>query len=93
MTKGICNAKNSKRFLDKEDEEHPYYLFSKVVENLKSKGVDCIVAGCTDIRNVFTPTEDMLGNVVYIDCLEVLANSIIRNNFKDGKIGYGNQWK
>lgn len=77
VTKGICNAKNSKRFLDKNNEEHPYYLFSKVISHLKEKGVDCILAGCTDIRNVFSPTDNQLGGVDYIDCLEVLADAII----------------
>lgn len=83
VTSGICNAKNRKRFLDKKNVEHPYTLFSRVVSHLKQKGVDCILAGCTDIRNVFTPSESLLGGVEYVDCLEVMADTIIKN--KDEK--------
>ena len=77
VTKGICNAKNSKRFLDIGNHEHPYYIFSKVVSHLIEKGADCILAGCTDIRNVFTPSENLLCGIEYVDCLEVLADTII----------------
>ena len=80
VTLGICNAKNSKRFLDANNIEHPYYLFSKVVSHLKDSGADCILAGCTDIRNVFYPTEDVLGEAVYVDCLEVMADIIIEES-------------
>ena len=37
VTLGICNAKNNKRFLNKDNEEHPYFLFSEVIEHLKRK--------------------------------------------------------
>lgn len=77
VTNGICNAKNRKRFLDKNDAEHPYSLFSRVVSHLRQKDVDCILAGCTDIRNVFAPTEAFLGGAEYVDCLEVMADIII----------------
>jgi len=77
VTLGICNAKNNKRFLGIDNEEHPYYLFSTVLNHLKEKGADCILAGCTDIRNVFTPTENLLGGAEYVDCLEVMADTII----------------
>ena len=80
VTQGICNAKNSMRFLEKDNAEHPFFLFNKVVEHLKDKKVDCIVAGCTDIRNVFTPDTSKLGNVLYIDCLDVMAKTIIRES-------------
>lgn len=80
VTLGICNAKNSKRFLDSNNKDHPNYLFSKVVVHLKDRGADCILAGCTDIRNVFYPTKEMLGDVVYIDCLEVMADTIIEES-------------
>lgn len=73
VTKGICNSKNSVRF-DEESLEHPARLFSNVCHHLEvSLGVDCIVAGCTDIRNVF----HYGGNVSYVDSLEVLAAAII----------------
>lgn len=80
VTQGICNAKNKKRFLPVDDVEHPYYLFSEVIKHLKGKGVDCIVAGCTDIRNVFYPSSNIIGKIGYIDCLEVLADSIIEES-------------
>lgn len=74
VTKGICNSKNSVRF-DEESLEHPARLFSKVCHHLEtSMSVDCIVAGCTDIRNVFNYGG---GGVSYVDSLEVLADVII----------------
>lgn len=73
VTKGICNAKNMKRFLEQSDFENPYSLFSKVVEHLKSKGCECIVAGCTDVRNVYKYNST---DFIYLDSLEVLADYI-----------------
>ena len=77
VTLGICNAKNKKRLDNKEDnQDHPYNCFAKVCNHLiHDKHVDCVVAGCTDIRNVFTYE---LGEASYVDSLEVLANEIIR---------------
>lgn len=80
VTKGICNAKNNNRFTLETDEENPYYLFSKVVEHLKDKGCDCVVAGCTDIRNVYY--NQSASDLIYIDSLEVLANTIVKK-FKE----------
>ena len=76
VTLGICNAKNKIRFEDVESsEEHPYNCFHKVCEHLiKENKVDCVVAGCTDICNVYELHED---NVHYIDSLEVLADKIV----------------
>lgn len=78
VTKGICNAKNSIRFNDcSKTEDHPVNCFNKVCKHLiLDKDVDCIVAGCTDIRNVFRFSSE---TVMYIDSLEVLANAIIRD--------------
>ena len=75
VTRGICNAKNTKRFTEKTDIENPYDLFSRVVCHLKEKGCECVIAGCTDIRNVFhyNSTSDFL----YIDSLEILVKSIL----------------
>lgn len=75
VTLGICNSKNVKRYNDIDDFEQPAFLFGEVVDHLKNKGCDCVVAGCTDIRNVFYLNEDR-----YIDSLEVLADSIIRDS-------------
>lgn len=76
VTNGICNAKNAFRFSDKEVEpEHPWNWFRKVCDYYSSNSVvDCIVGGCTDISNVFS-YENM--NIVYIDSLDVLTNTII----------------
>lgn len=76
VTLGICNAKNKIRF-EADNPEHPQKVFIKVCQHLiNEKKVNCIVAGCTDIRNVFRPNYT---NVTYIDSLEVLAKSIINN--------------
>lgn len=83
VTLGICNAKNAIRFKSERLEtEHPANLFSQVCQHLiEEKGVDCIVAGCTDIRNVFYPSKGFVsGNshVLYVDSLEVLSDEIVR---------------
>jgi aspartate/glutamate racemase len=83
VTLGICNAKNSIRFEDPNaNDNHPYNCILKVCNHLmETKGVDCIVVGCTDIRNIFEPPLYVLEKVKIVDSLEVLAESII----KDGK--------
>lgn len=75
VTRGICNAKNTYRFADKNTEiEHPYNWFQKVCDYyINNSDVDCIVGGCTDIRNVFIYGGQ---EIVYVDSLEVLANVI-----------------
>ena len=75
VTKGICNAKNTFRFSDPNKEmEHPFNWFSKVCDYYRKEGmVDCIIGGCTDISNVFSPQYD---DVLYIDSLDVLAEYI-----------------
>lgn len=77
VTKGICNAKNTARF-DPNNDEYPEKLFSNVCDHLISKGVDCIVGGCTDINNVFFP--QIYKNILVIDSLGVLADSIFNLN-------------
>ena len=76
VTKGICNSKNTHRYTEDDNIENPKYNFSKVIGHLREKNVDCIVAGCTDIRNVFYP--DTSSDYAYIDSLEVLAKAILR---------------
>ena len=78
VTKGICNSKNKNRLLPNSDEDSPAYCFSKVCEWFVRQGCDTIVAGCTDIRNVYyrSTTE----NVRYIDSLEVLAEAIVNES-------------
>lgn len=77
VTEGICNAKNATRYADKVNEpSHPYNCFSNVCEHLRNeKHVECIVAGCTDICNVFEPSDQH----PYVDSLVVLADYIIEN--------------
>lgn len=80
VTKGICNAKNKIRFTDPtQEKQHPYNCFFKVCEHLsKEKYVDCIVAGCTDISNVYQPNRDVAYK--YVDSLQVLADYIASKN-------------
>lgn len=78
VTLGICNAKNTNRF-DPSSEAYPEKLFSKVCDYLISKGVDCIVGGCTDINAVFCPKGRYEG-VLYVDSLIVLADSVCRHD-------------
>lgn len=79
VTKGICNAKNTKRFLPITDVDSPYYCFDKVCKWFEEQDCDTIVAGCTDIRNVFFYSQPKLN---YIDSLEVLADAIILKSKK-----------
>lgn len=82
VTRGICNAKNTKRYTDLTDIDNPSYCFTEATKHLVEKGADCIVAGCTDINKVFTAPTQMLHGVAYIDSLEVLADYIAdRNEF------------
>lgn len=74
VTLGICNAKNTKRF-NQASEEFPEKLFAKVCDWFLNQDVDCIVGGCTDINAVFCPIT--WKDIVYIDSLTVLANTII----------------
>lgn len=74
VTLGICNAKNEKRFLSIKNPESPTALFEKVCNHLIRKGCDSIVAGCTDISNVFHP--ESIEDCVVVDSLNVLADYI-----------------
>ena len=80
VTKGICNAKNTKRFLPITNEENPHNCFDRVCKWFEEQGCDTIVAGCTDIRNVFYRETQFKLN--YIDSLEVLADAIILKSKK-----------
>lgn len=77
VTKGICNAKNSIRFHELSDKDHPYNCFSTVVEKMRLMGADCVVGGCTDISNVYSMASEE--NFFYVDSLEVLADYIIEH--------------
>ncbi len=81
VTLGICNAKNEIRFNNPETtEDHPFNCIMKVCNHLiDDKMVDCIVAGCTDIRNIFNCPKELREKVLYVDSLEVLANAIVRD--------------
>ena len=73
VTRGICNAKNTKRY-DPDGDEFPEKLFCKVCDWLVKQDVDCIVGGCTDISAVFCPGE--YSDVPYVDSLTILAKAI-----------------
>lgn len=74
VTLGICNAKNTKRYLPVDNKDNPANLFDNVVKNFKLGGVKVIVSGCTDIHSVYYPKDAMN---CYVDSLEVLANKIV----------------
>jgi len=80
VTLGICNAKNKIRFENKETELlHPYNCFQNVIDYfVKEEQVDCIIAGCTDICNVYQPVENK--TYQYVDSLQVLANYIVNHD-------------
>lgn len=78
VTKGICNAKDKIRFTEPEKEEfHPANCFARVCRHLvEAHGVDTIIAGCTDISNVFR-SKQCRESCLYIDSLDVLADEIV----------------
>lgn len=79
VTLGICNSKNKVRFeLPSDNSDHPYNCIDKVCRHLiDEKNVDCIVAGCTDLNNIYKPKWND-NNYLYVDSLEVLADTIIK---------------
>lgn len=81
VTEGICHAKDKVRFADPATEPlHPANCFERVCRHLEQeKGVDTIVAGCTDICNVFGANQRNTG-CRYVDSLEVLADYIIAHH-------------
>lgn len=84
VTRGICNAKNNYRHTSSSIDEQPIGCFDKVVNELKREGCDGIIAGCTDINNVYTYNEH---DIAYIDSLQVLASYIVeKNEFWTGNI-------
>lgn len=72
VTQGICNVKNSIRFLDDSHPNRSLKLFNSVNEHLSLRGCDTIVLGCTDISVDFKNNT----NLLVIDSLEVLANRL-----------------
>lgn len=80
VTKGICNAKNAERYADPTDSNNPVNCFLTVVSHLLERKADCIIAGCTDINNVFREPSEALNGVPYVDSLEVLADCIAAKN-------------
>ena len=83
VTKGICNAKNSKRYLGISNQENPTNIFCRVCDAIISSHpeCDCIIGGCTDISGVFSP--EQYNSIAYIDSLCVLAHRIFE---KEGYI-------
>ncbi len=76
VTKGICNAKNSSRYLEKDNPENPTRIFAKLCDAILTNNpdCDCIVGGCTDISNVFCPNK--ICHADYVDSLQILAKCI-----------------
>lgn len=76
VTKGICNIKNSNRFLNNDHPDRPKNIFKKVCSHLLDSGAEIIISGCTDISVDFVPTDFDEGKI--IDSLIVLSDSIIK---------------
>lgn len=81
VTKGICNAKNTCRFLPCNHPDNPSTCFDEVYHSLIDNGADCVVAGCTDICNVYI--KESTDKVKYVDSLTILANTIIKRINKE----------
>lgn len=80
VTRGICNAKNIERYTDIANVNNPTHCFTEVTKHLIEQGVDCVIAGCTDINNVFAKPTEVLKGIAYIDSLEVMAEYIANKN-------------
>ena len=76
VTKGICNAKNEARYLERNHPENPTNIFEKICDAIieANPDCDCIIGGCTDISNVFSPNN--YRSISVIDSLFVLAKRI-----------------
>lgn len=79
VTLGICNSKNKSRFENpNENAEHPYNCIDKVCRHfIIDQKVDCIIAGCTDINNIYSASWEKK-ECLYVDSLEVLADAIMK---------------
>jgi len=74
VTRGICNTKNTSRFLPDDHPDRPRNIFGRICEYLFERSADLVIVGCTDIRVDFK-TE----NKKVVDSLEVLAKCIVEN--------------
>jgi aspartate racemase len=70
INRGICNVKNSCRFLPSDHPDRPRNIFQRVYDHLFDSGSEMIIAGCTDISVDF-PCDQAL------DSLSLLADSIV----------------
>jgi aspartate racemase len=50
VTRGICNVKNTCRFLPIENPDRPQNIFQKVCDSLIANEAETIVLGCTDMN-------------------------------------------
>jgi len=80
VTKGICNIKNTNRFLNENNSLRPKSIFLNVCNHLTDAGADIIISGCTDIAVDFLPED--FEQVKVIDSLTVLAKAIIKEYLK-----------
>jgi aspartate racemase len=76
VTRGICNIKNSNRFLGDDHPDRPKKIFKNVCNHLVESNAEIIVSGCTDITVDFMPED--FNRVKIIDSLIVLSQGIIR---------------
>ncbi len=82
VTRGICNAKNSNRFLPPDNEESPQNCFISACRNLISLGAKTIISGCTDINAVFDSKifKQTFPNIGYVDSLQCMADYIVEKH-------------
>ena len=76
LTTGICNIKNSNRFVSLADKRRPFFIFNQLCRHLLDQKVDAIIIGCTDISVDFMV--DSFNGIPVIDSLMVLSRDIIR---------------
>lgn len=77
VTRGIINIKNSNRFRDISHINRPKNIFKSVCDHLVNNGAEVIILGCTDIAVDFVPLDN--DNVIIVDSLNILAESIIND--------------
>lgn len=70
VNRGICNVKNSCRFLPPDHQNRPRNIFKRVYEHLLDSGSEMVIAGCTDISVDFSADRTL-------DSLSLLADSLV----------------
>lgn len=70
INRGICNVKNSCRFLPPNHLDRPRNIFKRVYEHLLDNGSDMVIMGCTDISVDYSADRAL-------DSLSLLADAIV----------------